>query len=41
MIDEKMYYWNTFLSEQRKCNKLLIDICNDYKPSIQINMFED
>ena len=46
-IIKEMFFYETGVSKwedldySRENVKLLIDICNDYKPSIQINMFED
>lgn len=46
-IIKEMFFYEVGVSKwedlnySRKNVKLLIDICNDYKPSIQINMFED
>ena len=44
---KEMFFYEVGVSKWEDLNysrnnvKLLIDICNDYKPSIQINMFED
>lgn len=46
-IIKEMFFYEVGVSKWEDLNysrnnvKLLIDICNDYKPSIQINMFED
>ena len=46
-IIKEMFFYEVGVSKwedlnySRKNVKLLIDICNDYKPSIQINMFKD
>ena len=46
-IIKEMFFYEVGISKWEDLNysrnnvKLLIDICNDYKPSIQINMFED
>lgn len=46
-IIKEMFFYEVGVSKWEDLNysrenvKLLIDICNDYKPSIQLNMFED
>ena len=46
-IIKEMFFYEVGVSKWEDLNysrenvKLLIDICNDYKPSIQINMFDD
>jgi prophage antirepressor-like protein len=46
-IIKEMFFYEVGVSKWEDLNysrenvKLLIDICNDYKPSIQVNMFED
>lgn len=46
-VIKEMFFYEVGASKWEDLNysrdnvKLLIDICNDYKPSIQINMFED
>lgn len=46
-VIKEMFFYEVGVSKWEDLNysrnnvKLLIDICNDYKPSIQINMFED
>ena len=46
-IIKEMFFYEVGVSKWEDLNysrnnvKLLSDICNDYKPSIQINMFED
>lgn len=46
-IIKEMFFYEVGVSKWEDLNysrenvKLLIDICNDYKPSIQLNMFDD